>query len=143
MRRDFPDKQLVNLLVEAVRDKQYLVLFLVAVLVVTLLMVQHGCPEGPRPVPTVPRPDEPEDTPPGPPPGPGDYLFCFWNVENLFDDQDDNRRARGDAEYDEFFSHDKAALAQKLNNLCAVLLPLNDGKGPDILAVAEIESARA
>ena len=58
---------------------------------------------------------------PQPPPPPGgqgpeagasrqEYLFCTWNVENLFDDQDD---------------------------------PHNEGHGPDILAIVEVENRRA
>jgi hypothetical protein len=27
------------------------------------------------------------------------YLFCLWNVENLFDDQNDGRKGQGDKEY--------------------------------------------
>ncbi|MFO0930346.1 MAG: hypothetical protein U0736_25515 [Gemmataceae bacterium] len=73
----------------------------------------------------------------------GEYLFCFWNVENLFDDVDDARKARGDREYDAYFAGDPAALRQKLANLADVLLGMNAGRGPDILAVAEVESERA
>jgi endonuclease/exonuclease/phosphatase family metal-dependent hydrolase len=64
-------------------------------------------------------------------------------VENLFDDKDDNRKTKGDAEYDEYFANDKAARDQKLQNLCTVLLGMNEGAGPDILAIAELESERA
>jgi endonuclease/exonuclease/phosphatase family metal-dependent hydrolase len=71
------------------------------------------------------------------------YLFCFWNVENLFDDHDDKRQTRGDKEYDTWFARDPAALQLKLDNLSKALLGLNGGKGPDILAVAEVESIRA
>jgi hypothetical protein len=39
--------------------------------------------------------------------GAGNYLFCFWNVENLFDDQDDDRKSRGDTEFDNWFARDK------------------------------------
>src|SRR5262245_50863646 len=62
-------------------------------------------------------------------PGPGGYLFCFWNVENLFDDQDDQRHTRGDKEYDGWFANNRQALQRKLDNLAAVLAPLNGGKG--------------
>src|SRR5262245_61947639 len=54
--------------------------------------------------------------PPVSPPEDG-YVFCFWNVENLFDDQDDGRKQRGDKEFDEFFANDKPMLEQKLKNL--------------------------
>lgn len=70
------------------------------------------------------------------------YLFCFWNVENLFDDHDDHR-AGPDAEYDSWFARDPAALQLKLERLSEALVRLNDGKGPDILAVVEVENERA
>src|SRR5262245_20546803 len=70
------------------------------------------------------------------------YEFCFWNVENLFDDRDDNRRQE-DERYDTQFSQNPSLLDEKLGNLSKVLLAMNDGKGPDILALAEIESERA
>ena len=73
---------------------------------------------------------------------PDGYLFCFWNVENLFDDQND-KRPKADEPYDTWFSEDKAALEHKLDNLCQALLAMNQGRGPDILAVIEVESVRA
>jgi endonuclease/exonuclease/phosphatase family metal-dependent hydrolase len=79
-----------------------------------------------------------------PPAAPADgYLFCFWNVENLFDDRDDGRTAPGDKEYDGWFARSPALLELKLDRLCSALLKLNDGKGPDILAICEVESVRA
>src|SRR5262249_23132286 len=68
-----------------------------------------------------------------------EYLFCFWNVENLFDDHHD-KRPKADEPYDTWFSSDKEALEQKLDNLCKALLKMNDGRGPDILAIVEVES---
>ena len=97
-----------------------------------------GC-LGPVPSPTV----EEGGSAPLETPGLGTYLFCFWNVENFFDDQDDDRHTRGDKQYDDWFAHDPAALKQKLDNLSEVLLGMNDGKGPDILCLAEVESLRA
>lgn len=76
------------------------------------------------------------------PDGSGRFLFCFWNVENLFDDRDDDRRAV-DETYDGPFATDAALRAEKLDRLCSALLRLNGGKGPDILACAEVESVRA
>jgi endonuclease/exonuclease/phosphatase family metal-dependent hydrolase len=72
----------------------------------------------------------------------GDYLFCFWNVENLFDDKDDNRR-RPDKDFDEWFAQNPKVRREKYDHLSQALVEMNDGKGPDILAVAEVESARA
>jgi endonuclease/exonuclease/phosphatase family metal-dependent hydrolase len=72
-----------------------------------------------------------------------DYLFCFWNVENLFDDHFDGYENKADKEYDAWFAGDPAALHLKLDHLSDALMKLNDGRGPDILAVAEVESLRA
>lgn len=72
----------------------------------------------------------------------GDVLFCFWNVENLFDDRDDSRRNGVDREYDVWFADNPTVLKQKLAKLGDALLKLNDGKGPDILAMVEVESVR-
>jgi endonuclease/exonuclease/phosphatase family metal-dependent hydrolase len=74
---------------------------------------------------------------------PGTYLFCFWNVENLFDDSLDGRTGPGDPEYDAWYARDPEALRLKLDHLSQALVELNFGKGPDILAVAEVESERA
>jgi len=76
------------------------------------------------------------------PGGAGSYLFCFWNLENFFDDREDHRTG-ADREYDSWFAHDPAALQLKLDHLSEALLKLNDGRGPDILAVVEVESIRA
>src|SRR6266511_418950 len=70
------------------------------------------------------------------------YLFCFWNVENLFDDVDDKRR-EVDEKYDNAFAQDETLRNTKLGNLSKVLLAMNGGRGPDILAMAEVESDRA
>src|SRR5262249_13832267 len=71
------------------------------------------------------------------------YLFCFWNVENLFDDHRDKRHKGVDDDFDSRYAHDPEVLKAKLRNLSKVLLSLNGGKGPDILAIAEVESERA
>lgn len=73
----------------------------------------------------------------------GGYLFCFWNLENFFDDHFDGRKGPGDKEYDGWFAKNPAILKLKLAKLSEALLKLNDGKGPDILAMAEVESQRA
>jgi hypothetical protein len=71
--------------------------------------------------------------------GPGLQL-CVWNVENLFDDTDD---PRNDDPLDEGFARDPAALARKLDLLADALIPLNNGHGPDLLALVEVENRRA
>jgi endonuclease/exonuclease/phosphatase family metal-dependent hydrolase len=70
------------------------------------------------------------------------YLFCFWNVENLFDDREDDRE-RPDKDFDRWFAKNPAVLKLKLGHLSKALVELNQGRGPDILAVAEVESVRA
>ncbi len=82
--------------------------------------------------------------PPAPPPdvnAGGDYFFCFWNVENLFDDRNDELKG-ADKVYDEMFANEETRNL-KLDHLSEVILKMNDGKGPDILALAEVESERA
>src|SRR5439155_7064311 len=69
--------------------------------------------------------------------------FCFWNVENLFDDHHDGRENKADKEYDAWFATDREILRLKYDHLSEALIQLNHGKGPDILAVVEVESRRA
>jgi endonuclease/exonuclease/phosphatase family metal-dependent hydrolase len=82
---------------------------------------------------------------PAQPPKPRPYLFAFWNVENLFDDRPDPKREGVDREFDAWFARDKEALSHKLERIGDVLLSkeMNGGVGPDILALAEVESLRA
>jgi endonuclease/exonuclease/phosphatase family metal-dependent hydrolase len=80
---------------------------------------------------------------PADPGGPAKYLFCFWNVENFFDDKFDDRKGPGDRVYDPWFANYPNILRLKLKRLTDALLDLNDGKGPDILAIVEVESIRA
>jgi endonuclease/exonuclease/phosphatase family metal-dependent hydrolase len=82
--------------------------------------------------------------PDAPPPATADtLLFCFWNAENLFDDHDDHRPSKADRAYDAWFAQDPQALAFKLDHLSEALIKLNNGRGPDVLALAEVESVRA
>jgi endonuclease/exonuclease/phosphatase family metal-dependent hydrolase len=76
-------------------------------------------------------------------PTPEGYLFCFWNAENLFDDQEDDRLHGPDREYDRWFANDPAAIREKLAHLSQALIDMNGGRGPDIIALAEVESQRA
>jgi endonuclease/exonuclease/phosphatase family metal-dependent hydrolase len=74
--------------------------------------------------------------------GSGRYLFCFWNVENMFDDHHDKRRSV-DAEYDEAFAGDEHFRRLKYDHISSALVRMNGGKGPDVIACAELESPRA
>jgi endonuclease/exonuclease/phosphatase family metal-dependent hydrolase len=74
---------------------------------------------------------------------PGEYLFCFWNVENFFDDKLDNYAKEPDKDFDAWFAENPPVLKEKLDHLSRALMDLNGGRGPDILAIAECESERA
>jgi endonuclease/exonuclease/phosphatase family metal-dependent hydrolase len=73
----------------------------------------------------------------------GEYLFCFWNAENFFDDKLDGFRDKPDKDYDAWFAENPDVLRTKLDHLSSALIELNGGRGPDILAIAECESQRA
>src|SRR5262249_37559319 len=73
----------------------------------------------------------------------GDYLFCFWNVQNFFEDQKDGWHDEPDKDFDAWFAENPKALHEKLDHLSKALIELNGGKGPDILGLAEVESERA
>src|ERR1700722_19982127 len=70
--------------------------------------------------------------------GPGEYLFCTWNLENFFDDQRDNRN-QIDEEYDRWFAENPEILRLKLSHLAGTLDKMNGGKGPDILVRGDAE----
>lgn len=79
-----------------------------------------------------------------PPPLAGDgqpatFLVCSWNVENFYDDQDDPK-LRDDKE--DFFAANPDAFRQKVEHLARGLLLMNDGIGPDVAALCEVESER-
>jgi endonuclease/exonuclease/phosphatase family metal-dependent hydrolase len=85
-------------------------------------------------------------TPPGPgsnTAGPGEYLFCLWNVENLFDDKDGEYSHEPDKGYDTWYFKNPEILREKLDHLSTALVAMNGGRGPDILAAVEVESPRA
>jgi endonuclease/exonuclease/phosphatase family metal-dependent hydrolase len=75
--------------------------------------------------------------------GANEYLFCFWNVENLFDDSREDHPHAVDKQFDNWFARDAAVRKLKYEHLSSALLKLNHGSGPDILALAEVESERA
>lgn len=71
-----------------------------------------------------------------------DLLFCFWNVENLFDDKDDDRNST-DEIFDNPFAENAEFRQRKYERLAEALMRLNRGRGPDIIACVEVESVRA
>jgi hypothetical protein len=76
------------------------------------------------------------------PEGSKTVLLCHWNMENLFDDVDNNRR-QVDEEYNAWFINKPEDRAAKYHKLAAWLLKQNGGIGPDVIVGNEIESYRA
>lgn len=77
-------------------------------------------------------------------PGGSDAIvFCFWNMENLFDDRDDNWSHPADKEFDDWMVGEPAVRDARYRKLTGALLRLNAGRGPDIIAGCEVESVRA
>jgi endonuclease/exonuclease/phosphatase family metal-dependent hydrolase len=74
--------------------------------------------------------------------GENEFAFCFWNVENLFDDKDDKRR-EVDEEYDNPFAENQKLRELKYDRIASALVKMNGGKGPDVIACCEVESVRA
>jgi exonuclease III len=111
--------------------------FLALVLLAALLVLPSGCGNSGS---GKGRNGEDEKTPEQPAEG---YLFCFWNVENLFDDKLDGYKHQPDKRYDEEFAEKEGLFNEKLGKLSKVLLSMNSGKGPDILALAEVENENA
>lgn len=70
-----------------------------------------------------------------------EFFVGSWNVENLFDTKDDPS-VKGDEDYTpESAKHwTQERLEIKLKNLAKVISKMNDGKGPDVLGVCEIEN---
>lgn len=71
------------------------------------------------------------------------YMLCFWNLENLFDIEnypqrtDKLQRAIGS----DLAGWDHVLLNQKISQLSSIILQMNNGNGPDLLGVCEVENA--
>jgi endonuclease/exonuclease/phosphatase family metal-dependent hydrolase len=70
---------------------------------------------------------------------PATVLFCAWNVENFYDDQDD---PKDHDEMEDWFGTDPAAFRTKVDHLAEGLLKMNSGAGPDVACLCEVESER-
>lgn len=66
--------------------------------------------------------------------------FVFWNVENFFDDKVGHHHGTADVPYDRMFSQHPELFQEKLDHLATVLLRDNNGRGPDIIGLAEVET---
>ncbi len=73
----------------------------------------------------------------------GDLCVASWNVENLFDTEDDPS-----VELDEEFTPQSPKnwtperLDIKLENLAKIIRKMNDGRGPDVLDLKRSKTAR-
>ncbi len=71
-----------------------------------------------------------------------EYFLAWWNLENLFDVEDSANRpewARTEL-LKELKGWTGAVLDKKLGQLSLIIRKLNDGRGPDILGVCEVEN---
>jgi hypothetical protein len=75
---------------------------------------------------------------------PAQYLFAFWNLENLFDVENAPPERRSDklkrAIGTDLQGWTPALLEKKVRQLTSVLRRLNGGRGPDLLGVCEVEN---
>ncbi len=73
-----------------------------------------------------------------------EYYLAWWNLENLFDLQTAPERPEWLQQNlaRELVGWNAAILDAKLERLAAVIRRLNDGAGPDLLGVCEVESRR-
>jgi endonuclease/exonuclease/phosphatase family metal-dependent hydrolase len=113
-----PNARSVESIVKFVRKQPYLLL--VALLVVVLLVLVAYLLSRPRAEGK-----------------PGEYLFCSWNVENFYDDQDD---PKNDDKMEDWFARNPDKFRLKTDRLAEALLMMNDGRGPDIMALYEVEN---
>lgn len=114
-------------------------LILAIILAVTIVVFFRTRPGPPPPLPRAPSP-EARTRARGPARAAHEYLFCTWNVENFFDDQDDPNNHDED---EDWFGRNPAIVRWKVGLLANALLLQNEGRGPDILAMVEVESRRA
>ena len=70
------------------------------------------------------------------------YYIAFWNVENLFDVKDSPRRSDKLQRVlkNELSGWTQTVLDRKLQQLAWAISRMNDGQGPDMLGLAEIEN---
>ena len=72
-----------------------------------------------------------------------EFHIAFWNVENLFDLEDDPG-----VELDEEFTPEAQKnwtaerLGRKLENLAGIIGKMNGGRGPDVLGLCEVENRK-
>ena len=72
-----------------------------------------------------------------------EFFIAHWNVENLFDTVDDPN-VSGDEEFtpDSPKHWDDKRLETKVDNLSKIICKMNDGHGPDVLGLCEVENRK-
>lgn len=70
------------------------------------------------------------------------YYFAWWNVENLFDVENSALRPEWLAANlkSELKGWTSSVLSKKIANLASIIKQMNNGTGPDVLGVCEIEN---
>ncbi len=73
-----------------------------------------------------------------------DYFMAWWNVENLFDIEHapDRPEAVERKVGKDLKGWTEAILSRKIDQLASIINQLNNGDGPDILGVCEVENAK-
>ena len=71
---------------------------------------------------------------------PDDIVVATYNVEALFDCKKEPGKLDHDYLPQGFYAWTEERLARKLENLGRVLRSVNEGRGPDILALQEVET---
>ncbi len=69
-----------------------------------------------------------------------EIIVATYNVEALFDCQKDHEKEDHDYLPHGFYAWNEEKLARKIDNLGKVLRTINGGRGPDILALNEVEN---
>lgn len=69
-----------------------------------------------------------------------EVLVATYNVEALFDTEKDHEKQDHDYLPTGFYAWDEAKLTRKLENLGRVIRAMNAGRGPDVLALNEVEN---
>ena len=73
---------------------------------------------------------------------PRDYFAAFWNLENLFAPEGFPGREEWIARRmaNDLSGWTEALFARKLDQLCTIIAQMNEGAGPDLLGVCEVEN---
>lgn len=118
-------------------SSRFLVAFTLAIAVTFIVALVRGSFRDP--IESEPPGATPADRSLNSPPIPHDLLCCTWNVENFYDDRDDPAISDPD---ENLFAADPELVARKIDLLSATLAAQNEGRGPDVLVLVEVESRR-